>query len=127
MEGNALGITFVAASGDSGAFAVPAPACFEKAPPTPCGPMMLGIGTPAASPHVTAVGGTNLRISSGPTSLDAAYGRENADYDALTSDIFFGTSATGAVWGSGGGISVGARPACYSPPPRPSAARSPAS
>lgn len=105
MEGNALGITFVAASGDSGAFAAPAPECFEKAAPSPCGPMLLGIGTPAASPHVTAVGGTNLRTTSGAASLDAAYVRENADYDALASDIFYGTSATGAVWGSGGGIS----------------------
>jgi kumamolisin len=31
---------------------------------------------------------------------------ENADFDALDSDIFYGTTATGAVWGSGGGISA---------------------
>ena len=110
MEGNMLGITFVASSGDSGGLNVPAAACFTATPPTPiCGPMEVGINTPASSPHVTAVGGTNLITVAhpkNPNNLDSAYVSENADDDPLDSDIFFGTTASGAVWGSGGGISL---------------------
>ncbi|MGB8835017.1 MAG: hypothetical protein WCC95_22885, partial [Candidatus Sulfotelmatobacter sp.] len=99
------GITFVAASGDWGGKDIPAAVCFSAARPNPCGPMQVGVGIPAASPHVTAVGGTNLVTTYAPPSLDSAYVGENADSDALAFDIFYGTSATGAVWGSGGGIS----------------------
>jgi subtilase family serine protease len=110
MEGNLLGITFVASSGDWGGLDVPAAACFTAKPPTPiCGPMEAGIGSPASSPHVTAVGGTNLVTTfnkKNPNDLNSAYVSENADDDPLDSDIFFGTSASGAVWGSGGGISL---------------------
>jgi subtilase family serine protease len=110
MEGNMLGITFVASSGDWGGLDVPAVACFSATPPTPiCGPMEPGIGSPASSPHVTAVGGTNLVTTfnaKNPKDLNSAYVSENADDDPLDSDIFFGTSASGAVWGSGGGISL---------------------
>jgi hypothetical protein len=108
MEGNVLGITWVAASGDLGARNVPAAPCFSASPPTPCGPMEIGVNTPASSPHVTGVGGTNLITTfnaKNPADLNSAYVSENADFDALTSDIFYGTTATGAVWGSGGGIS----------------------
>jgi subtilase family serine protease len=104
-EGNTQGITFVAASGDWGGKDFPPPACFSASAPTPCGAMQVGVGIPAASPHVTAVGGTNLVTTYNPPSLNSAYVSENADADALAFDIFFGTSATGAVWGSGGGIS----------------------
>jgi subtilase family serine protease len=110
MEGNVLGITFVASSGDSGALPIPAVACFDATPPKPiCGPMEVGISSPASSPHVTAVGGTNLITTfnaKNPKDLNSAYVSENADDDPLDSDIFFGTSASGAVWGSGGGISL---------------------
>ncbi len=108
MEGDALGITMVAASADWGALDIPPPACFSAAPPVPCGAMQVGVGIPAASPHVTAVGGTNLVTTfnpNDPTDLNSAYVSENANFDALEEDIFYGTSATGAVWGSGGGIS----------------------
>jgi subtilase family serine protease len=104
-EGNVQGITFVAASGDWGGRDIPPPVCFTAAPPNPCGAMQVGVGIPAASPHVTAVGGTNLVTTYNPPSLNSAYVSENADSDALAFDIFYGTSATGAVWGSGGGIS----------------------
>jgi subtilase family serine protease len=104
-QGNTQGITFVAASGDWGGKDIPAPVCFSASAPNPCGAMMVGIGIPAASPHVTAVGGTNLKTTYSPPSLNSAYVSENADSDALVGDIFYGTSATGAVWGSGGGIS----------------------
>jgi len=104
-EGNVLGITFVAASGDWGGKDIPPAVCFSASAPNPCGAMQVGVGIPAASPHVTAVGGTNLVTTYDPPSLDSAYVSENADSDALAFDIFFGTTATGAVWGSGGGIS----------------------
>lgn len=55
---------------------------------------------------MTAVGGTNLVTTHTSKSLNSAYVSENAYSDALDSDIFYGTSATGAVWGSGGGISI---------------------
>jgi subtilase family serine protease len=110
MEGNALGITFVASSGDWGGLDVPAASCFSASPPKPiCGAMQAGIGSPASSPHVTAVGGTNLITTfnaKNPSDLNSAYVGENADDDPLDSDIFFGTTASGAVWGSGGGISL---------------------
>ena len=109
-EGNALGITFVASSGDWGGLDIPAAACFSATPPTPiCGPMEVGIGVPESSPHVTSVGGTNLITTfnaKNPKDLNSAYVGENADFDALDSDGFFGTTASGAVWGSGGGISL---------------------
>lgn len=104
-EGNVQGITFVAASGDSGGKDIPPPVCFSASPPTPCGAMQVGVGIPAASPHVTAVGGTNLVTTYEPPTLYSAYVSENAVSDPLAFDIFYGTSATGAVWGSGGGIS----------------------
>ena len=110
MEGNILGITFVGSSGDWGGLDVPAAPCFSASPPTPiCGPMEVGIASPASSPHVTAVGGTNLVTTfnaKSPNDLNSAYVGENADDDPVDSDIFFGTSASGAVWGSGGGISI---------------------
>ena len=104
-EGNVQGITFVAASGDWGGKDIPPPVCFSASPPTPCGAMQVGVGIPAASPHVTAVGGTNLVTTYEPPTLYSAYVSENAVSDPLAFDIFYGTSATGAVWGSGGGIS----------------------
>ena len=105
MEGNSLGITFVASSGDWGGKDIPAAACFSSSPPVPCGAMQVGIAMPESSPHVTSVGGSNLVTTFSANSLNSAYVRENASFDALVADIFFGSSATGAVWGSGGGIS----------------------
>lgn len=116
MEGNALGITWVSSSGDLGALQAPPAACFEPSPPVPCGAMQLAVNTPASSPHVTAVGGTNLVTTfnaRNPNDLNSAYVRENADDDPLVADIFFGTTATGAVWGSGGGISIFYRKPAY--------------
>ncbi len=104
-QGDTQGITFVAASADWGGKDIPPAVCFTPSAPTPCGAMQVGVGIPAASPHVTAVGGTNLITTYNPPSLNSAYVHENADSDALVGDIFYGTSATGAIWGSGGGIS----------------------
>ena len=106
-QGNAQGISFVASSGDSGALAIPPLACFAPDATSACGSMQPGVETPASSPHVTGVGGTNLVTAVSPSSpLSSVYVRENADDDPLVGDIFYGTPATGAVWGSGGGESI---------------------
>ena len=105
-QGNAQGITFVASSGDSGALAIPPLACLDDNATSACGSMQPDVSIPASSPHVTAVGGTNLVTVVSPSNpLSSAYVRENADDDPLLDDIFYGTPATGAVWGSGGGNS----------------------
>jgi len=105
-QGSAQGITFVASSGDAGALdAIPA-ACFNGVPN--CGNFLPSVEFPASSPHVTGVGGTNLITTyTGTTGdLNSKYVRESAFADPLSSDIFYGTSATGGVWGSGGGDSI---------------------
>lgn len=105
-QGNAQGITFVASSGDLGAFAVPAADCFIPGAPSNCGAFKLSVIAPASSPHVTGVGGTNLVTTSDPPSRNSAYVRENAFPDPLAQDIFYGTAAEGGVWASGGGMSI---------------------
>ena len=103
-QGNAQGITFVASSGDSGAL-VPPLACWLQGAKPGCGTEIPGVSFPASSPHVTAVGGTNLLTQFTPSvPLNSKYVSENADDDPLAVD-FFGTPATGGVWGSGGGES----------------------
>jgi kumamolisin len=105
-QGNAQGITFVAGSGDSGALAAVPIACFNNVPN--CGNFLPSVNFPASSPHVTGVGGTNLITSNSGVAgdLNSEYVRESAFTDPLAVDIFYGTSAKGAVWGSGGGDSV---------------------
>jgi subtilase family serine protease len=105
-QGNAQGITFVAASGDWGALATPAVACLDVNAQPGCGGFVPSVGSPASDPHVTAVGGTNLVTTLSSTSLDSRYVREEAFADPLSVDIFYGTPATGAFFGSGGGESV---------------------
>jgi subtilase family serine protease len=107
-QGNAQGITFVASSGDLGALEAPPAACFQPNATSRCGSFYANVSTPASSPHVTAVGGSNLvtvHNAANKKDLNSAYVRENAYGDPLTADIFYGTPATGAFWGSGGGIS----------------------
>jgi subtilase family serine protease len=103
-KGNAMGITFIAASGDSGGLAAYPPECFNYTPN--CGAAFAGVSFPASSPHVVGVGGTNLITTYNPPTLDSTYIREQAYLDPLTEDIFYGTSATNVVWGSGGGDSI---------------------
>jgi subtilase family serine protease len=38
--------------------------------------------------------------------LNSGYVSENASPDPLAQDIFYGTPATGGLWGSGGGVSI---------------------
>jgi kumamolisin len=73
-----------------------------------CGTVLPSAEFPASSPHVTGVGGTNLVTTyTGLTSdLNSQYVRESAFADPLAEDIFYGTSATGSYWGSGGGNSI---------------------
>ena len=104
-QGNMQGITFVASSGDYGALEALPPECFNYGPN--CGAAQPGVEFPASSPHVVGVGGTNLITThTTTTDLNSAYVREQAYADPLASDIFYGTSATGLVWGSGGGDSM---------------------
>jgi subtilase family serine protease len=105
-QGNAQGITFVASSGDLGAYDIPAAACFAPHAKRTCGGYEISVETPASSPHVTAVGGTNLTTTFNPPSLNSAYVAESAFPDPLAMDIFYGTPATGGFWGSGGGVSI---------------------
>jgi subtilase family serine protease len=108
-KGNAMGITFVASSGDLGALSIPSAACFYENAPTPCGTFQASVEFPASSPHVTGVGGTNLITaydSSNPNDLNSAYVYEQAYADSISGDFEYGTTATGAYWGSGGGDSI---------------------
>jgi subtilase family serine protease len=105
-QGNAQGITFVASSGDQGALSAPPPACFLPDATSACGSVQPSAESPASSPHVTGVGGSNLTTSLSSTSLDSIYVGEQAFGDPLELDIFYGTPATGSIWGSGGGDSI---------------------
>ncbi len=105
-QGNAQGITFVASSGDSGGLALPSVNYFypDGNPVT----FLPGAETPAVSPHVTAVGGTNLVTASTTGSLNSAYVKENANGDPeVPYDPYgVGQNVSGGYWGSGGGVSV---------------------
>jgi subtilase family serine protease len=104
-QGNAEGITFTASSGDFGSNPVPALACLEGGGPG-CGGFLQTAESPASSPHVVGVGGTNLVTSSVAGSLTSTYKSENAQPDPVVGDPDFGTNATGAIWASGGGTSI---------------------
>jgi subtilase family serine protease len=116
-QGNAQGITFVASSGDEGGNpAVPVNwglyfGGYTGEPATPA-TYVPGVEYPAASPYVTAVGGTNL-VTTSP-GVNSIYISESAFGDPLLSTFCaFGTpcNITGGYWGSGGGESV------YNPKP----------
>ncbi|MCQ8242353.1 S53 family peptidase [Rhizosaccharibacter radicis] len=98
-QGNAQGITFIAASGDSGGLGCINPEYFSGQ----SGHFVSGVSVPAADPNVTAVGGTNL-----VTSAASGYGRENAwsDPEAPYDPFGNGTNVSGGVWGAGGGYST---------------------
>lgn len=111
-QGNAQGITFVASSGDSGGVGVPPLEYFNTLPTNPpqiVGSFLPGVETPASSPHVTAVGGTNL-ITSDPMGRgrESTYVTENADGDPLipVDPYGVGNLLAGGYWGSGGGKSM---------------------
>ena len=105
-QGNAQGITFVASSGDSGALSAVPLACLEPDATSTCGNFVASAEFPASSPHVTGVGGTNLATTFNANNLNSVYISEEAFADPLALDIFYGTPATGGVFGSGGGDSI---------------------
>ena len=109
-QGNAQGITFVASSGDFGAVPVP-PVEYFTTPPGQkpvIGNFLPGVQFFASSPHVTAVGGTNLTTTYNPPSLESKYVSENAYGDPLIPFDPYGTGnlVAGGYWGSGGGKSI---------------------
>lgn len=107
-EGNALGMTFIASSGDLGAVSIPPIACFTTNA-NPCGAMLPSAEFPASSPHVVGVGGTNLGTAThpnNPSNLNSSYLYEEAFADPAGFDFEYGTTATGVYWGSGGGDSI---------------------
>lgn len=109
-QGNAQGITFIASSGDSGGLGCPDANYLNGLPSK----FLAGVETPASSPHVTAVGGTNLITTTppspqtNPATLTSKYVSENAYGDPeLPYDPYgLGTNVTGGYWGAGGGISA---------------------
>lgn len=116
-QGNAQGITFVESSGDSGGLPLPPLAYFTKAPkfpPVVVGKFQPGVEAFNSSWHVTSVGGTNLRTTSDPPSLESRYVRENAfgDPEVPYDPFGFGNLVAGGLWGPGGGESI-----FYSKPP----------
>jgi len=111
-QGNAQGITFVVSSGDEGGLACPDPTYFSG-DPTATPKFVTGVSTPASSPHVTAVGGTNIATTPPPSpqttppTLTSKYVSENADGDPeVPQDPYgVGLNVTGGYWGAGGGYS----------------------
>ena len=103
-QGNAEGITFIAASGDAGGLGCINPAYFSGG----SGQFIPGVSVPAADPNVTAVGGTNLVTAAAIGGSDFAYVRENAwsDPEPAFDPFGMGVSAFGGIWGSGGGVST---------------------
>lgn len=119
-QGNAQGITFVASSGDEGGLGIPSLDYFTTPPqktPVVVGHFVPSVETPASSPYVTAVGGTNLETTFDPSDerLTSTYVGENADGDALAPFDPYGTGnlAEGGYWGSGGGKSIFYRKPVY--------------
>jgi subtilase family serine protease len=89
-EGSAQGVTFVAASGDNGAFQCG----------TGTGSSNLGVSAPTDDPFVVAVGGTtSLATTHISGSFDSAYLAETSFSSPFTGH-------GGSVWGSGGGYSA---------------------
>jgi subtilase family serine protease len=110
-QGNAQGMTFVTSSGDSGGLPLPPVSYFTTAPqfpPVTVGKFLPGVDFFASSPHVTAVGGTNLKTTFDPPSLESSYVHEQAfgDPEVPYDPFGLGNLVSGGVWGSGGGKSV---------------------
>jgi subtilase family serine protease len=112
LQGNAQGITFITSSGDNGALDLPSLSYFDtpQNPPVVTAEYLVGIEEPADSPHVTAVGGTNLltAVKSGAAVRDSSYISENADGDLIQPEDPYGVGnlVEGGIFGSGGGISA---------------------
>ncbi len=104
QQGNAEGITFVASSGDEGGLQCPGFAYFTGHNAK----FVKSVGTPAADPNVTAVGGGNLVTAHTGGSLDSSYVRESAYGDPREAYSPYGLPhlVSGGYWGAGGGVST---------------------
>jgi uncharacterized protein (TIGR03437 family) len=104
-QGNAEGVTVIAASGDSGA------AGCDVQLKSPLAQGGLGVGVPAAIPEVTAVGGTQFNDSGGAywNSTNSPTGASAKSYIPETA---WNESGASGLFASGGGIS-----AIYQKPP----------
>jgi len=80
-QGNAQGITFVTASGDSGALSCPAVGYFNNPPTSPqtVYDSVLSINALASLPNTIAVGGGDLRTSHIPGKLRSTYVSERGN------------------------------------------------
>jgi subtilase family serine protease len=98
QKGNALGITWLAASGDSG----PAGCDYQVAVST----QGLGVSLPASVPEVTAVGGTEFNEGSGSywSGANGLYGGSALSY--IPETAWNDTVASGGLAASGGGLSA---------------------
>ncbi len=92
---NLLGITYLAASGDSGATS-----CIND------GLGGLYVNTPAAYPGVTAVGGTQFAKNTFTTGSDGYFTGYVAAKEHVWNEAHTGTGTTPSVAAGGGGISV---------------------
>ena len=103
-QGNAQGITFVAASGDSAGRSCINPEYFSGS----AGQFITGVSEPATDPNVTAVGGTNLVAAQAADGSGSSYLNENAwsDPEIGYDPYGMGTTVTGGIWGAGGGVST---------------------
>ena len=105
QQGNAQGITFVASSGDEAGLVCPSVDYFYGGTsPT----FVPSVGTPAADPAVTSVGGGNLVTTNAPPSLASSYVRESAyaDPEEPYDPYGVGVNVSGGYWGAGGGVSA---------------------
>jgi len=104
-QGNAQGITFVSSSGDRAGMDCPDTHYWNDQKD---GKFLVGVHFPAASAHVTAVGGGNLRTDYKKGSLNSNYLSESAYADPMEpSDPYgAGASLSGGYFGAGGGVST---------------------
>ena len=115
QQANAQGITFLAASGDSGA------ATCDGAFSEPVATNGLGVSFPASIPEVTAVGGTEFNEGSGAywSSTNTPNGASAMSY--IPERAWNDSVATGLIEGGGGGASIlYSKPAWQSGPGVPS-------
>ena len=107
-QGNAEGITFVFSSGDGSGLDCYPVAYFGPGTGKTYG-AIPGAGIWVDDPNATGVGGTNLITKSVAGSLSSKYVSENEIGDRIDTPLdFFGTGnrISGALWGSGGGVST---------------------
>jgi subtilase family serine protease len=114
-QADAQGITTIFSSGDSGSLACPPVSYFSRSGSS--AKFLRAVETPADSPNVIAVGGTNLVTAHTNGSLNSAYVSENESGDKMAPYDPYGTGkkVSGGYWGSGGGFSKVFKAPAYQP------------